>query len=552
MSTDATRLPLGSTLVVKRKSALRRARLAPLPASWVAAAGGTALAGILVLSTLIVLIANDRASFLSPPSHAGFPGWMSGPLGHLLPGVDPSRTVLQWGFSLAVVFMFVLYVVMLICARRINTRWAIVAVVLLHVVFFLSAPLPLTDVFNYINYGRMGVVHHLNPYATIPSVEPHTDPAFIYSNWHHLLSPYGPLFTLFTYALAPLGVPAGYWVLKASLMLASLGGLALVWRCARLLGRAPLPAFLFVGANPLMLVWGLGGDHNDFFMVLFMMLAFYLLLSSDGLRRRMGISDAPVELPAGAAGPPQTAGSGAAGPPQAAQREDAAPAATSEAARPAGRAGWSARWRGPGLWRDLGAGGALACVVAIKASGGILLPVVLAGAARRWRLLAGMVIGGMVLAVATAVAFGAYLPNLAEQSKLVTGVGLPNLLGYALGLGGEDATLSAMLNVILILAVAGASVYAWRSRAWLPAAAIAMLALLLTLSWELPWYVFWLLPLAALARARWLRVAALMVSLYLILAWIPIVSDLIHGLNFRPTATPLGEQHSRLTKTLLH
>ena len=94
--------------------------------------------------------------------------------------------------------------------------------------------------FNYINYGRMEIVHHLNPYTTIPMLEPHSDPSYILSNWHELLSPYGPLFTLLTFAVVPLGVAGSFWALKAILALASLGTILLVWRCARLLGRDPL------------------------------------------------------------------------------------------------------------------------------------------------------------------------------------------------------------------------------------------------------------------------------------------------------------------------
>ncbi len=59
-----------------------------------------------------------------------------------------------------------------------------------------------------------------------------------------------------------------------------------MWRCARLLGRDPVAAIVFVGLNPIVLVWGLGGDHNDFFMVFFIVLAFYLLLRA----RAPGIS----------------------------------------------------------------------------------------------------------------------------------------------------------------------------------------------------------------------------------------------------------------------
>ena len=60
----------------------------------------------------------------------------------------------------------------------------------------LAPPMQLTDIFNYLNYARMEVVHGLNPYTTIPALEPTSDPTFALSNWHGLLSPYGPLFTL--------------------------------------------------------------------------------------------------------------------------------------------------------------------------------------------------------------------------------------------------------------------------------------------------------------------------------------------------------------------
>ena len=77
-----------------------------------------------------------------------------------------------------------------------------------HAIFLLSPPLALTDLFNYVNYARMEVEHGLNPYTTIPVLEPHSDPTFLLSNWHQLLSPYGPLFTLLTSRSCRSGVAA--------------------------------------------------------------------------------------------------------------------------------------------------------------------------------------------------------------------------------------------------------------------------------------------------------------------------------------------------------
>ncbi len=39
---------------------------------------------------------------------------------------------------------------------------------------------------------------------------------------------------------------------------------------------------MLVGLNPIVLVWGMGGDHNDFLMLLCIMLGFYLLLRTHG------------------------------------------------------------------------------------------------------------------------------------------------------------------------------------------------------------------------------------------------------------------------------
>ena len=58
-----------------------------------------------------------------------------------------------------------------------------------------------------------------------------------------------------------------------------------MWKCARLLGRDPVAAIVLVGLNPIVLVWGLGGDHNDFLMVFFIVLGFYLLLRARRDRR---------------------------------------------------------------------------------------------------------------------------------------------------------------------------------------------------------------------------------------------------------------------------
>jgi hypothetical protein len=73
-----------------------------------------------------------------------------------------------------------------------------------------------------------------------------------------------------------------------------------------------------------------------------------------------------------------------------------------------------------------------------------------------------------------------------------------------------------------------------------------------TLSWVLPWYVLWVLPFAALSSSRRLRVTALVLGVYLILAWAPASTLLWNAIGFHPEKTSLGRLHQRYVKELLN
>jgi hypothetical protein len=76
--------------------------------------------------------------------------------------------------------------------------------------------------------------------------------------------------------------------------------------------------------------------------------------------------------------------------------------------------------------------------------------------------------------------------------------------------------------------------------------------LLVSLGWALPWYVLWVLPLAALSRSGRLRTAALVLGAYLIVAWAPASGQLWNAIGFHPEKTTLGSQHQRLVRDLLY
>jgi hypothetical protein len=310
----------------------------------------------------------------------------------------------------------------------------------------------------------------------------HQDAAYRYTTWHHLHSPYGPLFTLITYALAPLRLATGYWVFKAMVMLSSCACLWLVWKIAVALGRPPLPAFAFVAFNPLVLVFGLGGAHNDFLMMALVLAAVYLVL----------------------------------------ERREAVGA------------------------------GALAAAVAIKASAGLLLPIVLLGARRRIRLAGGALAAFALLGLTSLAVFGPHLPNDAAQSKLVVALGLPNLVGLGLGLGGVTAHMRLALELILVAGLVVSCVLVLRGASWLRAAGWITLLLLLTLTWVMPWYVLWLLPFAGLVKSRELRIAALVFGVFMMFNWLPLGLDLAHDtFHLKPTRTAVGKQNKAYMHRLL-
>ncbi len=223
---------------------------------------------------------------------------------------------------------------------------------------------------------------------------------------------------------------------------------------------------------------------------------------------------------------------------------------------------WGVRWRQVRGWLwppaapELAAGLALASAIALKASAGILVPVVLAGLLRAPRRLVqvavGIVVGGAVWGVCSVVAFGFHLPNLGTQGRLVIPMSLPNVVGLVLGQGGETNTMRVLLSVVLALSVLGCSVLAWRRRDALSASGWATLALLVTLSWVLPWYVLWVLPLAALSRSRALRRTTLVVGAYLVLTWMPSATAMDNAIGLRPTKTSLGQSHQLEVKRLLN
>jgi hypothetical protein len=406
--------------------------------------GLISLAGLAVASLAIVAGAQSGLDILVPAAKRSYPGWLHGPLGWL--ELDLTNDGLAW----LLIALFAFYLGALACADAIPVRTGLAAIAGLHLLYVLAPPLLSSDVFGYIDIGRLGAVHGIDPYSPADTPLP-DDEVYLYRRWGtDLPSPYGPLFVLFMYPLGALGVPAALWSLKAIVGAASLAIVALVWRCAERLGRDPHRAALFVGLNPILLLWGVGGAHNDFLFVLALVGA--VILSLD-------------------------------------RREKVAAAAVAVGA-------------------------------AVKASSGLPLLYLLAGARDRRHALTGAAIAGTAM-LALAAAFGTdvlrLLDAIRDQQDDVALFSFPNQLGFWLGHDGMTDGIRAVTLVLLAATVAWTLAMAWRGTLpWFEAAGWATAVLLVTSAWLLPWYLVWLLPLAAFSADRRLRIAALAIGAFVV------------------------------------
>ncbi|MEA2446118.1 MAG: alpha,6-mannosyltransferase, partial [Thermoleophilales bacterium] len=237
-----------------------------------AALGYAGVLGIGALSLLLCVTAAAGASFDVPAGRHDFTTWIAGPLHGLV-----SRTLTAEQSVLVLVAMCVCYAATLAWGSSVRARWVVTAIVLLHLLYAIAPPLISKDVFSYISYARLGATHGSNPYQHAPFLFPN-DAAYPFVAWRHVGSAYGPLFTVATYPLAFVSVPVAMWTIKIVTAIASLGLVALTWRCAERMGRDPVKAAIWVGLNPILLVYGVGGAHNDLIMLALMMGAVALTL----------------------------------------------------------------------------------------------------------------------------------------------------------------------------------------------------------------------------------------------------------------------------------
>jgi hypothetical protein len=339
---------------------------------------------------------------------------------------------------------------------------------------FALAPVLLShDVYSYVDYARLGVVHGLNPYIHPPAAAPF-DPAYARVTWIDATSAYGPLFTLATYPLAWLPEWSAVAALKATAALSVLGIAVLVARIAPARGVSPLGAAAFVALNPLVLIHVVGGAHNDGLAMLAATVGVVAMLSSrEASAGAAFVAAFAIKAPAAIA----------------------APFALIHAARlnPL-----------PPYKGDKGSAMLLSRPPA--------------------RLLVGALVGTLAVCGAAYAAFGWHwldaIGLAGENQHRTSHMSIPITFARLTDLDATAvrATALALFAAIFIYPL----IRTWRGMDWLRAAAWASFALLLATAWLPPWYLIWALPLVALSRDRPLQLLTLALTAYQLPARLPL------------------------------
>jgi hypothetical protein len=401
--------------------------------------------GVLVASTALfaLLAASPGHMLIRNPGRVVLPDWFTGPLADLSLHTTAGREA--W----VLIAICAAYLALIPLATRLRPRHVVIAVVGLNVLFALAPPLLSSDVFSYIAYGRIGALHGLDPYRVTPAII-HHDPVYDFVGWRHIPSIYGPLFTVGSYPIGLLSVSAALWSFKALACISSIALTALVWKLAEELGHPGAAAAAVFGLNPIVLIWAVGGAHNDLLM-LAVLFAGLLLIARK---------------------------------------------------------------------RPISGGAAVGAAVAIKITAGLALPFVLIGHRRRWRVLAGLSACAVVSAIVAFVAFPDHAVNLIQtfklEQRLVALHSIPNEVTNLFGPPRLTADGRRIAQALLLIAIAAALVRVVRSRDWVTTCGWAMVALVATSPWFVPWYSMWPLPFAAVSRDRRLLLATLALQAFAI------------------------------------
>jgi Gpi18-like mannosyltransferase len=210
-------------------------------------------------------------------------------LGYLLDitGINKaSNTQLQVAFFILLIFMLIAYAWAVFIFRRREDKglFSILSFTLL-LCFLLTVipPLVSKDVYSNIFYAKIAARYGSNPYIITPQRFASDQlMAYVSLNWKNTAIVYGPLHTylsIFMNLVAGHGITANIYVFKGAMAIFHLINTLLVWGILAYLapGRQRFGTMIYAW-NPLALIIGVGGGHNDLMMMTFVLIALFFLV----------------------------------------------------------------------------------------------------------------------------------------------------------------------------------------------------------------------------------------------------------------------------------
>lgn len=170
------------------------------------------------------------------------------------------------------------------------------------------------------------------------------------------------------------------------------------------------------------------------------------------------------------------------------------------------------------------AGAGLVAAVTVKAAAALYVPFAFLGSGERRRLAVGL---AAAVALAAAVGFAMFGSGVLEavgvvgnNQETVSHWSVPGTLARVSGLN-ED-TVATGLAVLYVPFVVGLLVWVARGADWVRGAGWAAFGLLAASAYMAPWYLIWLLPLAAISRDRALIVGGVVLTAFQAVNAVPI------------------------------
>ncbi|HLX57622.1 MAG TPA: hypothetical protein VKR83_11410 [Ktedonobacteraceae bacterium] len=234
-----------------------------------------------------------------------FPGWAINPHLPNQHGTATLAVMNGWAsFFILIGAILLIFLVYLVAVRRlpdsISWRFIKLSTLLIGCLYILIPVVTSPDLFSYIAYARMSVLHNLNPLTTIPTAI-HNDPIYKYVFWVDQPSAYGPTWAVITSFLQwLLAIFGNTYIMPMVLALRGLGlimhliSTRLVWSISgqlqQLNGQPALPtrkrlaATLAFAWNPLLLFEACVNAHNDTVLLVFVLLVIWVF-AHDKIRK---------------------------------------------------------------------------------------------------------------------------------------------------------------------------------------------------------------------------------------------------------------------------